>query len=61
MLLVTKTVQIQLVSHKKELKETIAQFVQALNYASEYTHQHKINSAFTLQKHIYKIYVRTTN
>ncbi|MFX1536802.1 MAG: RNA-guided endonuclease InsQ/TnpB family protein [Promethearchaeota archaeon] len=53
-MLVTKTVQIQLVSHKQELRETLDQFVQALNYASNYTHQHNIRSAFKLQEHIYQ-------
>ncbi|MFX1533975.1 MAG: RNA-guided endonuclease InsQ/TnpB family protein [Promethearchaeota archaeon] len=53
-MLVTKTVQIQLVSYQREIRETIDQFVQALNYASEYTHQHKIRSAFTLQQHLYQ-------
>ncbi|MFX1534070.1 MAG: RNA-guided endonuclease InsQ/TnpB family protein [Promethearchaeota archaeon] len=53
-MLVTKTVQIQLVSHQKELRETLDQFIQALNYASHYTHQHTIKSAITLQQHIYQ-------
>ncbi|MFX0061700.1 MAG: RNA-guided endonuclease InsQ/TnpB family protein [Candidatus Hermodarchaeota archaeon] len=53
-MLVTKTVQIQVVSHKQELRETLDQFVKALNYASEYTHQHHIRSAFKLQKKIYQ-------
>ncbi len=53
-MLVTKTVQIQVVSHKQELRETLDQFVQALNYTSDYTHQHNIKSAFKLQQHIYQ-------
>ncbi|MFX1255418.1 MAG: hypothetical protein ACFFCZ_27695 [Promethearchaeota archaeon] len=53
-MLVTKTVQVQLVSHKTELRETLDQFVRALNYASHYAHHHKIRSAFTLQEHIYQ-------
>ncbi|MFX0066554.1 MAG: hypothetical protein ACFFC7_30725 [Candidatus Hermodarchaeota archaeon] len=53
-MLVMKTVQIQVVSHQRELRETLDQFVQALNYASKYTHQHHIRSAFKLQQHIYQ-------
>ncbi|MFX0063536.1 MAG: RNA-guided endonuclease InsQ/TnpB family protein [Candidatus Hermodarchaeota archaeon] len=53
-MLVIKTVQIQVVSSKQEFRDTLDHFVQALNYASEYTHQHHIRSAFTLQKHIYQ-------
>ncbi|MFX0066132.1 MAG: hypothetical protein ACFFC7_28530 [Candidatus Hermodarchaeota archaeon] len=35
------------------MKETLTQFVAALNYTSQYAHQHKIYSAIKLQKHIY--------
>ncbi|MFX0094323.1 MAG: hypothetical protein ACFFBD_21475 [Candidatus Hodarchaeota archaeon] len=52
-MLVTKTVQIQLISHKKELRETLGQCLPALNYASRYAHQHNIKTAFGLQEHIY--------
>lgn len=35
------------------MKETLTQFVAALNYTSQYAHQYKIYSAIKLQQHIY--------
>ncbi|MFX0095386.1 MAG: hypothetical protein ACFFBD_26865 [Candidatus Hodarchaeota archaeon] len=55
---ITKTVQIQLVSHRQPLKETLDRFVEALNFASQYAHQFNIFGATQLQQHIYQT-VRT--
>jgi putative transposase len=55
---VTKTVQIQLASHQQHLKETLDRFVEALNFVSQYAHQHKIFGATQLQQHLYQL-VRT--
>jgi predicted transposase len=48
-----KTVQIQLISEKQKISETVDTFIQAMNYVSCYARKHRIYSKNKIQEHIY--------
>ncbi|MFX0062212.1 MAG: transposase [Candidatus Hermodarchaeota archaeon] len=51
---VTKAVQLQLVSHQQEIRETLDRFLEALNFTSLYVHQNKVFGARNLQQQLYQ-------
>ncbi|MFX1254982.1 MAG: RNA-guided endonuclease InsQ/TnpB family protein [Promethearchaeota archaeon] len=52
-MIVTKMVQIQLVSHQQDIRETLDRFLAALNFVSQYAHQYNLFGAINLQKQLY--------
>lgn len=54
MLILTKTIQIQLLSNKKEIKETVTQYVKAMNYISQYAMKNQIWNKVKIQQQIYQ-------